>query len=287
MAACRGWVARSHDNGLTSLGAPRSKGLLRGEQRTSSAGARPAGSGSPGSQVEGARWKPRQGAACRRWWSNRASKGLWVLERRPRAAEERPRVGGSPQAVAQQACAGGGQGHFGECLGSCLGCQGAGHGVRLMWGDRWGFGVSRQNSTSWGRAKSKAGVPQRSEHKRQGQQGQGQERRAGAGQEVDCRCREDGHRTGRGPCFQGASSEKKPRPHRMGGWSASAARVDGRRTRGPGSLRGLFGQGTRKTEAGGWGWGAAAMGWSLARRNRQGCLEACGSVSAAGQFQMC
>lgn len=140
-------------------------------------------------------------------------------------------MGGSPQAVAQ-ACAGGGQGHFGECLGSCLGCQGAGHGVRLMWGDRWGFGVSRQNSTSWGRAKSKAGVPQRSEHKRQGQQGQGQERRAGAGQEVDCRCREDGHRTGRGPCFQGASSEKKPRPHRMGGWGASAARVDGRRTRG-------------------------------------------------------
>ncbi|XP_012919930.1 translation initiation factor IF-2-like [Mustela putorius furo] len=114
----------------------------------------------------------------------RASEGLWVLERRPRLQRRAPEWG-SPRRppsrlVLQVAKAALGQ--FGECLGSCLGCQGAGHGVGLMWGDRWGFGGSRQNSTSWGRAKSKAGAPQRREHKRQGQQGQGQgQGRGGAG----------------------------------------------------------------------------------------------------------
>lgn len=29
-------------------------------------------------------------------------------------------------------------GQSGECLGSCSGCWGAGHGVGLMWGERWG-----------------------------------------------------------------------------------------------------------------------------------------------------
>lgn len=124
-----------------------------------------------GCQVEGAGCRPGQGAACRRRWSDRAGEGLGVLERRPRAAEERPSVGSPRQShsrlVLQVAKATLGQ--FGKCLSSCSGCRGAGHGVGLMWGERWGFGVSMQNWALWGRATSKVRVPQRSEDERQGQ----------------------------------------------------------------------------------------------------------------------